>query len=305
MYVVSSVLILSLSSLLVLFKGEDYKTKFSGYQSANFELPFAIATPDNTYKLSKKLNEISGLKFLKEDHFLAVNDENPKLFTYNLSKNKIIDEIDFGKRNDYEGLTIHKNLAYVAVSNGDIKVVDWQLGKKVEEYKTPLSSRNNVEGLCYDAPNHQLIMACKGELEKTKNNHGKKGFYAFNLTTKLLDKTPYKLIDLKAERKTLRPLNLIKNFANKLKVNARLKAFAPSGLDIDPITKDLYIIANRGKILLVLDKNKVTKGIYFLPKRLYPQPEGLSFDEQGNLYISNEGRSEKATILKFCRAEKS
>ena len=36
-----------------------------------------------------------------------------------------------------------------------------------------------------------------------------------------------------------------------------------------------------------------------LDKNLLPQPEGIAFDEAGNLYLSSEGKKKEGLMLKF------
>ena len=299
-YFIFTVTILFISSLLFSVRTSDLLGDNTGYQSKTFELPFEMIRPDKVYKMPKELKEISGISYAGKDHFLTINDENPKLYTYDLSKEKIISEIDFGKKGDYEAVTRNNNLAYVAESNGNLKVVDLDEKEKSNEYDPPLSSKNNVEGICYDSQKNQLLIACKGQLEE-KNKKGKRGIYSFDLTKNSFDKTPFKIIDIKKERESLQPVNLYDGFINNINIKSRLGKFAPSGIAIDPITRDIYIVAHRGKLLVVLDKNKNMQGIYFLSNDLFGQPEGITFDEKGNLYISNEARSEKANIMKFSR----
>ena len=39
-----------------------------------------------------------------------------------------------------------------------------------------------------------------------------------------------------------------------------------------------------------------------LDKKLHAQPEGITFDEEGNLYISNEGKNGIAMLYKYSRS---
>ena len=300
-FIVSGLLILTLSTLFVWFIRIERPMVEYGFKSDNFDLPFFLTDPDTVYTLPNKLNEISGLSFKNGQQIYVVNDEKALLYLFDFSLGKIVSEIDFGKNGDYEALTRKENLVYIAESNGDIKVVDCNQKTKVEEFETPLSNKNDVEGLCYDSTNDQLLIACKGKLENNESFNGSKGIYAYDLSEQSFDKKPYLLINLKKELTELKAMNIENSLVKTWSINSRIKMFAPSGLAIDPITKHLYILANRGGILAVADEYKKILGVYFLDKNLYGQPEGIVFDDKGNLYISNERNSKKANIVSLKR----
>jgi len=304
-FLVASLIIIILASPVILLSQAKQPVKLSGYQSKKFEIPFNITVPDTVYNLPKKLKEISGLTYQEPNSIYAINDEEGSLYLFNFETGDIVSEIDFGKDNDYEALTRKDNLIYASRSNGKIKVIDTKSKEKINDINTPLSERNNVEGLCFDSTTNKLLIACKGELEKHKNSKGKKGIYSYSLTTETFDKDPYLIIDLKKEVGTLKPINLSTNIIQVLGVNSRLNMFAPSGMAIDPITGHLYLLASRGKILMVIDKSKSTLGIYFLNQQLYGQPEGIVFDKKGNLYISNEAKANEANIISLMRKSKA
>jgi len=303
MYLISCLGIVFTSGLVYLINDTNtvVNDKFSGFHQEQFDLPYNLASPDTFYLMPKELKEISGLSFLEPDKVLTINDEKANLYTYDFTKEEIVSKIDFGKSGDYESITRRGSTVYIAESNGNIKVIDLEKGEKVDEYDPPLSSRNNVEGLCYDATNNQLLIACKGQLEKKGKSNQLKGIYRFNLENNELNKEPYKIIDIKEESKTLKPLNLTNDRLSQLSINSRLKSFAPSGIAINPISLNTYIISFRGGILTVLDPAKNVLGIYFLAKSIYGQPEGITFNKEGDLYISNEARSTTANILKIKR----
>jgi uncharacterized protein YjiK len=304
-YLVAAIVILTLASPIVLIEKFKYKTNFSGFQNDDFILPFEIMNPDSVYVMPKELKEISGLSHYRDMQFFTVNDEKGNLYLYDLSTGTIIAEVDFGKRGDYEAVTRNNNIVYVAESNGNVKVIDYQRRTKISEFNSSLSKKNDVEGLSFDAENNWLLFACKGKLEnKDKKTKNAKGIYYIDLNNRNTDIKEYKIINLEQELDSLTRFNLFDNFINNTNTNSRIRRFAPSGMSYDPITGYLYILANRGKILVVLDKEKDTKGIYFLSHRIFGQPEGISFDKDGNLYISNESKSTKANIIQFLRNEK-
>jgi hypothetical protein len=58
-------------------------------------------------------------------------------------------------------------------------------------------------------------------------------------------------------------------------------------------------------MLVVADGNWVIKAVYNLNPAIYIQPEGIAFDKQNNLYISNEGGDIHAgNILKITYSAK-
>ena len=75
--------------------------------------------------------------------------------------------------------------------------------------------------------------------------------------------------------------------------------FQPSAARIHPILKKLFIISSASNQLVIADTNGEVEGVYMLAKKLFPQPEGLTFKSNGEMFIANEGVTEKATLLKF------
>jgi hypothetical protein len=73
----------------------------------------------------------------------------------------------------------------------------------------------------------------------------------------------------------------------------------PSGAAINPVNQKLYIVASVGKALLQCGQDGKLEKIYKINPTHFPQPEGITFATNGDMYISNEGAAGKATILKF------
>ena len=76
----------------------------------------------------------------------------------------MIEEIQFHKDGDYEGIEIVGDKVYVIKSTGTIYEVT-NPGTKEQQRKkfnSFLSKENDVEGLAYDKKNNRLLVACKG-----------------------------------------------------------------------------------------------------------------------------------------------
>ena len=71
----------------------------------------------------------------------------------------------------------------------------------------------------------------------------------------------------------------------------------PSGIAIDPISSDMYITDGRNAKLLITDAAGKIKKLYQLNTKDFAQPEGISFNSAGDLFIANEGTNQSGNIL--------
>jgi uncharacterized protein YjiK len=266
-------------------------------------LPYDLSDYEEVFALSYKLVEISGLTFRSETHqILANNDEEGIIYFLDPANFEIAQKINFGKRGDYEGIEIVKDIVYVVKSNGNISSYNLAEKKAGNSYKTNLTSTNNIEGLAYDANKNKLLLVTKNNpYVKRTNKKEAKCIYSFDLETKKLDEDPYLEI-----RKTKLLVNLEKQIidadltkAQLKKMKRRVKEFSPSGISIHPLTGDYYILSSIGKTLLVISKNKKESNIYFLDEKFHTQPEGICFSPDGEMYIANEGKSLIAKVYKY------
>lgn len=233
------------------------------------------------WDMPKRLREISGLVYLDAERFAAIQDEEGIIFIYNRGSEKIEKEIPFAADGDYEDIALVGNTAYVVRSDGRLFEVDMDKGKSsVQEYKTPLTAKHNVEGLCFDKANNRLLLAIK---DKEPGKPGYKGIYAFDLQSKKLRDEPVYKIDLKHE--------VFKEGGGK-----KEKEIKPSAIGIHPTSGDIYVTDGPSSRLLVMDRNGKIKNLYQLGKQ-FAQPEGITFSPKGEIFISNEGPKDPGNIL--------
>ncbi|WP_276491381.1 SdiA-regulated domain-containing protein [Maribacter zhoushanensis] len=239
------------------------------------------------WELPKELREVSGISWMNENEIAAIQDEDGIIFIYDLKKKKVVNEIEFGNAGDYEGLAIEGNNAYALESDGTITVIKnfQNPNRKVTTYKTKFSEKNNMESLWLDLPGNQLLVIPK---DRDIDSDNMKGVYAFSLEDYKLAYKPVLQLDMEDE--------VLKNFREK-KI---YKNFRPSDIAIHPQTKEIYMLEGSKPKLLILDENGVAKKGYSLDKKIFPQPEGITFSPQGDLYISSEGKNDgKGTITKL------
>lgn len=261
---------------------------------------YNINNADKTLVLNSKLLEISGLSFdSKAKQLVAINDEKGILYYLDLNKGDIISETKFGKKGDYEGVEIIDNFIYTIKSNGDIYPFNRTTESTESKIKTALKSVNDIEGLGYDPSINSLIIACKGKPSIDSNDTDKskstKAIYSYNINDGEF-KLYCEINDATLSNWLTNNLTETSKFKTN-EYNKRAKDFSPSGIAIHPYSKDIYILSSVGKTLVQLDTKFNIKKIHFLNKNIHTQPEGICFDDEANLYISNEGKGLVAKIF--------
>lgn len=233
--------------------------------------------------LDKKLNEVSGLYYLKnENAMIAIADNKQKIYriTQDGKVNHYFDD-DFGPQEDYEDVVKVDSTVYVLISNGTlVAVTPSGSGLVVNTYPFWSTEKNDFETLYYEPESHSLVLLCKNcALEKGKNL---RTAYRFDLAGKQFETKPYYTISSKA----------VKNSLKDGKVD-----FEPSAAAIHPLEKQLYILASAGNLLVITDLKGMVRNVYRLNPTLYPQAEGIAFAPNGDMYITNEAKLGKPTLL--------
>jgi uncharacterized protein YjiK len=272
----------------------------------NFE--YRLNEPDETFKLPSILVEISGLGMSESGEFLyAVQDEKGIIFKLSKKTGEILEEVNFHKDGDYEGIEVVGDKVYVVKSTGTIYEVS-NLGQPTQQMKktnTFLTAQNDVEGLGYDRKNNRLLIACKGipaTGESFEIIRYKKVIYGFDLATGVLGLEPVYTIQLEDIRNYLEQNTGMREYEKLVEFFSAGKenlTFNPSAIAIHPLTNEVYVVSSSGKVLVILNEAGKVVHIEKLEKEIHTQPEGLVFDKDGTLYISNEGKGKKATIHRF------
>ncbi|MDF1517718.1 MAG: SdiA-regulated domain-containing protein, partial [Lutibacter sp.] len=240
---------------------------------------YKLRQPIAVWEMPEVLNEISGIEIIKNQKIICHNDEDGNLFVYDLISKIVEKTIPFAKKGDYEDLAIKDSTAFILRSDGTIfEIKNYLDTPKTIKHKTFLTEQDNAEGLFFDAEKNRLLVACK-ENSDEKKDKGTRYVYEF-----LLDEN------------TLNPNPILTISQNDISSKSE---FSPSGIAIHPISKNIFILSSVGKMLAEYTSEGKLQKIYSLNYELFQQPEGISFDKKGDLYISNEEKKRKANILKF------
>ena len=121
-----------------------------------------------------------------------------------------------------------------------------------------------------------------------------KEIYSFNIVTGKLSKKPdYKI-----------RIDELERFMNKARIDVPVTMkensfFEPSEIAVHPVTNDLFVLSSVGKMIVVLDRSGKIKDVALLDPNIAAHPEGMTFSNDGTLFISSEGNGRKKVILEF------
>ncbi|MGQ0737971.1 MAG: SdiA-regulated domain-containing protein [Bacteroidota bacterium] len=237
------------------------------------------------YKLDLKLKEISGLAWDSErDEFLAHYDEKGSLFILDRaslyikppSPYKIFD------KGDFEDVAIYNGVPYMLESNGTVyKVIrDSARMRGIKVGEVGISGTNDFETMYADTARKALVIVCKNCAMDNKAEVSAFAFYPDSIG--FVNDPVFRI-----NADTIKKMSPHKT-----------SKFQPSAAAIHPILKKLFIISSAANQLLIADLDGNPEMVTELGKKLFPQPEGLTFKNNGDMYISNEGVTSKSTVLR-------
>lgn len=254
---------------------------------------YDLRNPDARFELPEILQEISGLTDVDHKTIACVQDEDGIVFIYDLQEAKIKHQFTFAQAGDYEGITRVKNSLYILRSDGKLfEVVDYtSQDLEVNEYNTEISIKDN-EGLGYDLVHHRLLIAGKSK-PKEDTYKDSRVVFAFDLVSKKLGSEPVYQFEL----------NELEGFVGSdrtaTKKFGRLKIH-PSAIAVHPLTRQLFVLSSKDHLIYVFSaEGDEVHAIHQLDKKVFNQAEGITFLENSDLLISNEGGGGKSTLLHF------
>lgn len=265
---------------------------------------YNLNQPDAKYELPDELKEISGLTHIDSVTFACVQDENGTLYIYDMARNIIQNRYTFHYDGDYEGIARVGKTIYILRSDGDLfEISDYTADNFVVSTYTTNIPANNNEGLCYDAANHRLLIACKGKLGKGSELKDKRAIYGFDLSTKTLSANPVFEFDVN----DIKQYAIANNVAVQTKTKKKKKVevvepvikFMSSAVGIHPITKKLFLLSASDHLFFIVGDDGRIEHMELLNPYIFNKAEGLTFFDNGDMLITNEGQKGKPTLLRF------
>jgi len=250
-----------------------------------FESPvgYDFSRPEKIF-MKEELLEISGITFHHDniDSAFAINDEQGKLYFFKSLKKKP-GFARFGKQGDYEDIAIYKQRVFVLRSDGVLFSfsADSIRNKEVISHRwEKLLPKGEYESMSVNEADNRLYVLCK-QCEKEKK-------YITGFEFELIGDSVNFVNSFDIDTKSLR-----EKYEMKF-------GFRASALAWNKSTKEWYILSSVNKLLLIADSGWDIKAVYQLNPKVFIQPEGIAFDANHNLYVSNEGNETRnGNVLRF------
>ncbi|MCB2379838.1 SdiA-regulated domain-containing protein [Hymenobacter sp. BT635] len=251
---------------------------------------YDLEQPSATYTLPKELQEISGIALLAGQRLGCVEDQTGSIYIYNAATKQVESTLKFGKQGDYEDLARLKDAWLVLRADGMLfKYTD---KGTTTSYATGLTAANDPEGLAYDPRTGTLLVACKGVAGVGQPDQ-KRALYRLDPKTYQASSKPAFVLDV---------ADIIALDRRQGQGNT-INRFAPSAVAIHPLTHHVFVLAASGNALVELDAQGSLLAVQKLPRKRFPQPEGLAFTPSGDLYIASEmGDNGQAGQIQFFRS---
>ncbi|HLG39589.1 MAG TPA: SdiA-regulated domain-containing protein [Chitinophagaceae bacterium] len=249
---------------------------------------YDLSKPEK-FLMPDALNEVSGIAFYKgnKETLYGEQDEDGKLY-YLHPGDKKATHVKFGKKGDYEDLAIVNDRVVILRSDGTLfsfpfNEVNQEEITNVKEWKDLLPA-GEFEGLYGDEADNKLYVLCK-QCDNDKTSEAVSAYILQLQPDGNIIRSGNASINVKA----------IDDLAGKKKIK-----FNPSALAKNPKTQQWYIISSTNNMLVIADNTWNVKEVHRLDPSLFRQPEGIAFDSENNLYISNEGDViSRGNVLKF------
>ncbi len=255
-------------------------------------IDYDLGHPLKKWSLSDSLAQISGIAWVRNDQFLAIEDLRPILYEIKMGDTAgiITNKSQFRQAEedkfDFEDLAMVNDTVYALWSHGAIfKIIKGRKEDSAQRTKTWLKKDNNTEGLAYDPVSGNLLIACKEESGVEDEKASTRAIFEFDRKADSLKRDPFMLIHKK-------------DFEA---VAGDKVDFYPAAIAVHPITHDIYVISTKDtKAIAQFSHDGKLKAFDYIDKEMLPQPEGICFDPEGNLYISTESRHHMPSyIYKF------
>jgi uncharacterized protein YjiK len=262
----------------------------AGQDTASVDVPPAaerwdLHRPKAHYKLPGRLREISGLAFDTHGQLLAHDDNKGVVYhidprTGEADHGFALGSVHRPPKRDFEAIAVVGHRLFLVTSQGllyEFREAPEGGSAAYRVSDTGLGRHCEIEGMTYDARSQSLLFACKRIGPSAREIH------IYSLSVDPTRTVPHLLTV---------PFAALAPFGLGGGVH-------PSGIEVEPESGALLLVAARERAFLVLSRNGRVLGAAHLSSRYHRQPEGVAIGPGGDLYISDEAAGHHPTLTVY------
>ncbi len=266
---------------------------------------FDLHNPSRTYTLPPELTEISALTDVDASTIACLHDEEAMLYFIDLRTGKIQRKIAFGEPGDMEGLTRVGDEYFALRSDGFVYRFKFHGDRPelTDTFRLSIPNRN-IEGLGWDPRRNVILVSPKDTPRGKPEVRDARNIHCYDPIAKRMCDRPALTLSIKQiiAQAGARGFEVPMKENDKGKRSPALK-LRFSSVAIDPLTDTYFLLSATDRILLVIDRKGDLIALEQLDEDLFSKPEGITFLENGDMLISNEGKDSKPNIHLFSRQE--
>jgi uncharacterized protein YjiK len=143
------------------------------------------------------------------------------------------------------------------------------------------------------------LIASKGKIDKGLEFKDRRVIYGFDLKTYKISEEPAFSFSVENIKQFARSKKIPLPFRAKKNGAEPILKFNTSAICIHPFTQELYLLSASEHLLFIFDMDGNVLDIIKLDPKIFNKPEGITFNEKGEMLITNEGQNKKPTALIF------
>lgn len=237
-------------------------------------------------KLPRALEEVSGLATTSGGRVLAHDDERAVIYEVDPADGHVVKAFSAGiggVRGDFEGIAAVDDRLFLVTSAGELlETREGEDGSALAYgvQDTGLGRVCEIEGLAFDPRTRSLLLPCKGKKAEELKNHVV--VFAVELETFRVQLVPRVFI----------PFEELDEIGLK-------DSFHPSAIEVHPTTGRLILVSAQEETILEVSPYGALLGGKELHRKTHPQPEGVTFLDDGSLLLADEGQGGRGRLTRY------
>jgi uncharacterized protein YjiK len=237
-------------------------------------------------KLSRNLQEISGLALTPDGRLLAHHDERAVIFQLDPETGEVLQAFSAGfggAPGDFEGIAVTEDRIFLSTSDGGLLQTSQGSPGATMDYRfhaSELRGRCEFEGLAFDPHDETLLLPCKTPRDRELEDHVV--VFSLELSSGRVLQVPRIFLPLE-----------------ELEEVGLDDSFSPSGIEVHPETGRIFLVSARDEAILEFSPGGALLDGRELHKKTHPQTEGITFGRDGTLYLADEGQGKRGRLTRY------